>query len=91
MKAWNNNLYNLVGIIKLSLIFQDRNTIDDILLFITKLMVLLSRLCLFFHYWLNDEVVSLTKFLILYVKQERNKLSYDQRRFLHVEKTTTMK
>jgi len=87
--ATRNN--NLVGIIKLSLIFQDRNTIDDILLFITKLMVLLSRLCLFFHYWLNDEVVSLSKFLILYVKQERNKLSYDQRRFLHVEKTTTMK
>ena len=37
METRNNILYNLVGIIKLSLTFQDQNTIDVILLIITKL------------------------------------------------------
>jgi len=37
MKTVNNILYNLVGIIKLSVTFQDQNTIDDTLLIITKL------------------------------------------------------
>ena len=37
IKTWNNILYNLVGIIKLSVTFQDQNTIDDTLLIITKL------------------------------------------------------
>ena len=36
MKTWNNILYNLVGIIKLSVTLQDQNTIDDTLLIITK-------------------------------------------------------
>ena len=53
-----NILYNLVGIIKLSLTFQDQNTID----------VLNSRLCLFFPYRFNGEVVSLSKFLKRYVE-----------------------
>ena len=37
MKTWNNILYNLVGIKKLSVTLQDQNTIDDTLLIITKL------------------------------------------------------
>ena len=37
IKTLKNILYNLIGIVKLSVTFQDQNTLDDTLLIITKL------------------------------------------------------